>query len=329
MSLLYWVLFTLVAISLTGNHPVWALVTGGSGGIALGLHSWHALRRTPLPSGESGQSALPLAGLYRYQLLLGLPGILVLAFPNRLPLWLAVSGLAWLVVLGVWRFTVDGRPARRTPLDLPVGLLVVLMSSLGMWAAPDRVLTIHGVLTLLAGAGLFYALVNELQTPRRLQAAAWALVAAGATAACVGVLSLDPGEVNLSMVRLILRQLPRAGLHANPNYVGGALGLFLPLAVWGALLDRSRARLGYLSAALILGVSLGLTLSRGAFMGVAVALAVTAAWTSRWIRVALLLLVLVAGGVLYTRGLSQPATRHLRDGAQSACMGKQRHFRLL
>ena len=28
MSLLYWVLFTLVAISFTGNHPVWALVIG-------------------------------------------------------------------------------------------------------------------------------------------------------------------------------------------------------------------------------------------------------------------------------------------------------------
>ena len=52
-------------------------------------------------------------------------------------------------------------------LALPLGLLIVLTRSLGAWASPDRALSIQGVLNLLAGVGLFCALVDELHSPLR------------------------------------------------------------------------------------------------------------------------------------------------------------------
>jgi len=300
LMLLYWLLVTLLAISFSGSHPVWALVAGAVGGVALGAWGWLRVRRAPCEPGARNDGSRWMKWINRRELLLALPGVLVLAFPNRLPLWLPLGGLAWLVALGVCRWVLVGRPWGRTALVLPILLLVVLTSSLGLWASPDRAVTIQGVLRLLAGAGLFCFLVHSLDTPCRAQKAAWIFVAVGAVAACFGLLAIDPKDIGFPVARAVLQYLPGIGLHANPNYVGGTLTLILPMAVWGAVGQRSWGRLAYGVGLLIVGAGMALALARGALLATALALVITAAWSGRWMRRGVLLLAVVGGVLLYT-----------------------------
>ncbi len=315
LSLLYWLLITLVAISFTGNHPVWALAAGGLGGLAVGVRSWWLLRRpvrarvdhdAPCCQPECG--SLPgrphvgwRGGFERYEFLLLLPGVLVLIFANRLPWVMLWCALAWLLGLLCMRRWITGRFAPRTPFDEPLILLVVLTSTLGLWASADRSLTASGVLHLAAGVVLFYALLNALDTPHRLQAAVWIFLATGALAAC-GAVFVVRFRTSLPLISPALAYLPRWPARVNPNYVGGALTLFLPLAFWDVVRLRGWRRLVCVSILSVLGMVLWLTGSRGALLGVAAALAVTAAWTCRWIRLGLVALALVAGVWVYGAG---------------------------
>lgn len=207
---------------------------------------------------------LPLVGL-------AVTGCLVsdrLLLPT-LGLALIFWGLHWLAY---------GAPRRRTPTDLPIiGLVLLLPITLWITALPD--VTRVQVLRLLVGIALYYSITTWATTLPRLQATLGGCVAVGLGLALAAPVLVDwqSFPVTLLPTAVYARQPFLFGDGVNPNVLAGQLALLLPL-ILALLLAPQRApmrgvRLGALLLSGPLVVTLVLTESRGGGLAALVGLA--------------------------------------------------------
>ena len=246
-------------------------------------------------------------------LLLLLAPLLIFPQPDVAPWLLGLIPLLW-----ACRWLAQGRLTVRTPLDVPL-LILLIMTLVGLAAAYDPARSLPKVCGLLLGVALFYAMVNGIRTRRGLWLAAGLILAGGAAMAAASLVGAHwAGRKSpllfpfLSAVYerapTLLRGIPRAERGFNANQVAGALTLFVPLAAV-LLLHALRRRslpawlhvLRTLGLAAVLGLTaftLLLTQSRMACVAVSLALLLSGATLGRWPRRVVLVLLLVGIGLL-------------------------------
>lgn len=235
-----------------------------------------------------------------------------LLFAARLPQGLlAIIALALLAVF-VARGLLTRSLLPRTAVDWP-NLLLLLLLPVGLWASTDRATSWPVIYKVVAGFAIFYGLAG-LAGARWMRALPWAMLAAAAGLALVVLLGTNWMTAKLSWIPdAAYALLPRLylpwrteGFH--PNVAGAAIAwLFLPavaLALWAQ--DR-RLQLAAAASALLLGLVLLLSQSRGAWLGVSLALLAMPVLRYRrwWVTVAALLAVALAIGLVWRFGLAQ------------------------
>lgn len=232
-------------------------------------------------------------------LVLGLSPLLL--FPNRYTL----LGLILLPIPWICRLLAKGTLTVRTPMDIPiVGFLVMTVVSL--YPSVSLYLSWPKLLGILLGASLFYALVNKVKSEKAIWVGAAALCAGGLGVALAGLVGTDWSDGKLFYLPQADKYIPRlmdimpksvlptAREGFNPNEVGGALAMLLPLPLALLLFEpgvRHRVLTGPL--VLVMGATLLLTQSRSAFMGIGVALLVLMLWKFRDVLLLLPVAILV------------------------------------
>ncbi|HET6317843.1 MAG TPA: O-antigen ligase family protein, partial [Chloroflexota bacterium] len=194
------------------------------------------------------------------------------------------------LVLVAWLTLVIGRrarPAARSPLLGAIAALLVCFA-LTVFIAPNINLAAKEMLKWIELAVVYLAGTSLIETPaHRRMLLVW-LLAAGASQALVGLVQsvLRVGPEHFMIGGLIMRAY---GTFEQPNPFGGYLGLTVPLAVSIAIfgLGPGIARRLVIVAALVTGLALSLTLSRGAWTAQLVALALVFAISSVRARQAL------------------------------------------
>ncbi len=237
-------------------------------------------------------------------------------------------GLLWLL-----RWATTGTFLRRTPLDLPIAL-ILLWLPISLWVSTNWWLSLPKVYGVLFGAVFFFAVAANVRSKQDLvHAAFWLALVCGAIA-LAGLVGTDWAQGKILSLSFVYDRLPRfiqgiprsiAGGFAR-NGVGGTLTLTIPLvaSLLVAYLARQReSRTDHLRhhespgsgpdawnraiqalfpwalvAALALSlVTLGLTQSRGAILGTAAGILALGIWRERraaWLIVALGLGLIVA-----------------------------------
>jgi putative inorganic carbon (hco3(-)) transporter len=189
----------------------------------------------------------------------------------------------------------------RSPANWAVGLLL-LMIPVTLWISAWPDLTLPQVWQLLAGIAAYYAMRAWATSSARAHGAAWGLVLLGLGLALLTPFGVRWGAHKLPFVppALYARLPTLLPDPINPNVMGGALALLLPLAValavfnWRSL--RPLARLAVWTAAASMAVMLVLVQSRGALLGSAVAMIVLCVlrWRRGWLMA---LVALMAAGL--------------------------------
>lgn len=191
----------------------------------------------------------------------------------------------------------QGRPVVRTPLDVSVAVLL-LMVLVSLYATFDLGFSLPKIAGVLLGVATYYALVRWIDSPLRLSLALAGFVAAGAGFALLALLGTGWGPKFGPLAALAERLpqalvLPGAEEGFQPNVVGATLLLFIPLQL--ALLHAARQRQAWpwparlaaprgvslAAQAGALGLTAGtllLTQSRGAWLGLALGLGLWLAW---------------------------------------------------
>lgn len=229
------------------------------------------------------------AWVARYELLFLLGITPLLMFPSRF----SFLGLIILLLLWISRWVATGRLTRRTPMDVPI-MVLLAMSLVSLYPSVDLSLSWPKLLGIILGIAVFYGLVNNLTTERDIHLCAWALGLAGPSVALISLAGTDWTATKLFSLPQINEYLPRLfhlmpqsalpaiqrGFH--PNEVGGTLALLLPLPL-ALFLFGSRGKKRWLWGAIILvmGFTMLLTQSRSALMGLGVALAGLSIWRNR------------------------------------------------
>jgi putative inorganic carbon (HCO3(-)) transporter len=192
----------------------------------------------------------------------------------------STRALLLLVIPALWvlRRLILGRFVPRTPVDIPI-LMLMVMGGVGFCVSPNPSWSQLKIDSLLLGVGLLYATVDLLELAGSLR---W--VPAGVIVVSFGFLGLGflgtgwgskvpqltafttglPGEIGW---------LPEGETFFNPNVIGGALLWVLPLSLsllsWA--MRRGEQRWGWAAAQGVVTVlSLGLLLltqARGAWLG--------------------------------------------------------------
>lgn len=256
---------------------------------------------------------------------------LLVAAPFLLfPSTLSVPALLILLLPWLARWRAMGRPTVRTPMDIPI-LCMLLMLPVSLWASALPEVSLSKLLGIILGLAFFYGVVNSVKSAKEVWGWAALLVAFGVGISCLSLVGTDwiahkvlpLGPIYKRLPRLIrnVASSPSGGFH--PNEVGGALALVLPLSlatcltVWGSnpavaleaapavkrggwkvwastLLSRKTlSLLATLSLALTAGVFI-LTQSRSAYIGVATGLIVLAISLNQWFWLSVPLLAVLA-----------------------------------
>jgi putative inorganic carbon (HCO3(-)) transporter len=181
---------------------------------------------------------------------------------------------------------------RRTPLDLPI-LLLLLMAFVTLWATALPDLTQIAVLQLLAGITVCYTIASWASTRERIWRASLALMGLGLALSLIAPVGVEwqSGKLfSLPQAYALLPLLLQDPIH--PNVMAGALGLIMPLAMALAWSNRDGVRtdggvcprvprLALGTSWLLMAAVLFLTKSRGAYIAT-IAVLVIAALHSRW-----------------------------------------------
>ena len=226
------------------------------------------------------------------------PTVPLLIFPGR---W-NVVGLALLPVPWLCRWIGQGRLTVRTPVDWAIVLLLI-MTPVTLWATALPDVTHPAVWKLLAGVGVFYSIVNWARSKRRVWWASLGLIALGVALAMIAPIGVKWTPGRLFVLSQIYEHFPLLLKDPiNPNVMGGALVLIMPMALELARWMRGRggARRHLLGVAmglsfLLMAFFLFLTESRGAYIAIAVTLLVITVLRNRWFLVGLPLGLAVLG----------------------------------
>ena len=216
-----------------------------------------------------------------------------LVFTRSLPFWLTAAAAVGLAAVFVWRTIVTRSLLPATAVDWP-NVLALLLLPVGLWASHDQAASWPTIAKVIAGFGLFYGLAG-LGGTRWADLLPWVFLAAAALASVAVLLGTRwftsklpfvPDQIYTALPSLSSGN-PLAGFH--PNLAGALMAwLFLPalaLSVWSR---EQRLRGAAIVVALLTGLALFLTQSRGAWAGLAVGLLIAPVLRYRrwWIAVA-------------------------------------------
>jgi putative inorganic carbon (HCO3(-)) transporter len=196
-------------------------------------------------------------------------------------------------VFALLRWYAHSRISVPTPVDWPISLLI-MMVPVTCWvtAAPD--ITIPQVLRLLAGIGMYYAIVNWSTSTFRMRWLLRGLWLAGLLLALYAFISVQWGNTKLYFIpATIYTKFPTlVSDTANPNVMAGNLVILLPCALGVLLFSGKHLRwfdqgLSILAASVI-AIVLILTQSRGGILalGDIMILLVVLRWKRGWILLA-------------------------------------------
>ena len=205
----------------------------------------------------------------------------VLAAPLLFASGLPRPLLSLIVVLLAAVFAARALRSRRllpsTPVNWPQVLLLLLLP-VGLWATSDKATSWPVVFKVIAGFAVFYG-VASLAGTRWLRALPWLLMASSLVVGIIVLLGADWFQAKLPWIPDgVYRALPSLRLPwrpqgINPNLAGSTVAwLIMPAAALALWACDKRLRALALATALLLGVTLLLSQSRGAWLGVAVAL---------------------------------------------------------
>ncbi len=144
---------------------------------------------------------------------------------------------------------------------------------------------------------IFFLLVNLLDTRARLRSILKLVVVWGAVLALDAIYSFRSGQFTNNEHRI---QGLVSGIFGNPNDLAIALNLLIPLAAALALNSRGWKRLFYVACAVVMGLGVVATFSRGGFLGLLAAGAVLLWKIGRGKRTAAAMGVLLVSGVFLT-----------------------------
>jgi len=276
--------------------------------------------------------------------LLAVPVILML-FYGRVPLRIISASLLLIPIPWMCRLLAKGDLTVHTSMDLPI-LALFGMALVALYPSVDPSMSMPVLYKMIVEFALFYGLVNNLTTGKRIWVITSLLFAGGVGASLLGLVNTSWITHKLfSMPQIygrlprLLTQLNRAGFH--PNIVGGMLGMILPVALsvllFSAKATGSRTQVGGTDAKqqphlsmgmaahsalgishrawrgllvltlLIMGSTLFLTQSRGTFVGLLFAFAVMALWRGGSLRLVVLLIAIGIILAIHFLGLEQIA----------------------
>jgi len=224
----------------------------------------------------------------------------VLMASNRVPPPITALALGLVPVPWLCRLVAKGYLTARTPLDIPITLLL-LSVLVSLYASATLSLSMLGVYKIIAVIALFYGLVNGVHSERGIRSVTSLLVASGFVASVVSLMIMQPPGGKLPLLTPLYRYLPQLiGRWVHPNYVGGTLILFIPVGLSLLLFGSERTNKPWLALATAsMMFTLLLTQSRSAFLGVVIALLILGIWRNRWFWLAIPLLAVV--GVVIVR----------------------------
>ena len=222
-----------------------------------------------------------------------------------LPVSVGAALLFWLL-----RWIGTGRLTSRTPADIPIGFLLLVLPITGMVTVfPEK--TTPQVLRLLSGIALFYAIINWAITRRRLRLLSMGIIGVGFVLVLMSPVSVTwvaGNKLSFLPVSLYERFSVLVSDSVHPNVMGGNLVLFFPFSMgllvfsWKELsrIERSLLLVAALSMAgvIILTKSRGGWLSLAAVCGLIILLRLPVKW---------FLLSLIPIGIFTYFGFSAPA----------------------
>jgi len=208
--------------------------------------------------------------------------------PEFLPIALVIALLYW----GI-RWIAYGKPSRRTPVDIGIALLV-LMIPVSLWATALPQTTRTQIYRLFLGILFFYSIVNWTRTSKRLSLIIVGTLLLGLVLAGGALISVKWATTKLPFIpaELYQRFTLLVSDTVNPNVLAGSIILVLPVAIslllfawkgqsWGMRI------LATISLAACSGILL-LTQSRSAIIALVLAagLLIILRWRWGWVLVA-------------------------------------------
>ncbi len=230
-----------------------------------------------------------------------------LLFAASLPRGLLTATLVALLAVFIGRGLLTRAWLPRTAVDWP-NILLLLLLPLGLWASTDTSASWPVVYKVIAGFAIFYGLAG-LAGSRWTRTLPWLLLLASAGLAVVVLLGTNWATAKLPWVSdavydlLPTLRLPWRAEGIHPNLSGSAMAwLLLPavaLALWAG--DRRMQTLAGVTV-LLLGLTLLLSQSRGAWLGAALALLVIPVLRYRRWWIVLLLIAAVGAAAALALG---------------------------
>lgn len=263
----------------------------------------------------------------------------VLFLPEVMPLWLVCVALGLVPVFFIWQLAVR-HEGLATPFTLPI-LWLLLSLPLSLYASVDVQASLSKLGGILSGVCLLYALLAAGRRDRAAELVLALLMVGGLGMSLLALVATDWQTVKLPLLGSLTERLPRLiasiphplkqGGGINPNEVGGALALILPLAL---VLTREAARsprvshlqkwgrLAFLILVLVVALfTLSLSESRSAIFGLAIGVCMLFAIRYKPMRIVLAVLLVLAVVATFGIGVEQVESRLFDAGASGAQAG--------
>jgi O-antigen ligase len=258
-----------------------------------------------------------------------------LIFPTHVPQWAihgALIGLALLLFAG---YLLAGRPIIRTPVDVLI-LLLLLLLPMTIFITPDHDLTLPHVYKVIGSVALFYGVVGVLEDESWFGLSALTISALGLVLALLTLFGTKWSTAKLPWLPFDLYQLfPRLirpfwnPKGFNSNITGGTLAMLLPVPMAYLFFGhRLLIRLVALLGVGVVSLVLLLTQSRSAMVALAAGIAtmlVIHNW--RWL-VAVVLVAIMCALVLRHIGVDGLLTSASDAAAGSAVRSLQGRLEL-
>ncbi len=251
--------------------------------------------------------------LLRFELwIVGFAVLISFLTTRALPFAILLAAFFWLL-----NWLGGGLSPWRTPADWSIGLLAI-MALVTLWITPFPELTQPQALRLLAGIGMYYAVIHWAGSTSRIKTIVLGFCAAGLALALIAPFTVEWSANKLFFIpaSLYSRFQVLVSDSANPNVMAGTIVILLPVTLAMLLFgsqERQHPRAGSLEtiflvfSALAMTAVLALTLSRGAWLafGVVILVLVTLRWRWGWVIWPLSLAGVAAAG--YFAGFSRLA----------------------